>query len=187
MWRELAQFCRAVAVGPIQNSNMTPCSVFSQLFCSSNTMIHRILCAASWILLMQNVPGTLALPGIERFLYLVHSRNATMFNEMPVDTGIERRVIADQPILTFLDICNNVSFLELCRRHSVTYNMIFAGNRAEFTVQYRMLLQHQSFPSELRRHVRINDNQVPWRKTYRRSANVRLSRSWVPFRRYCDL
>jgi hypothetical protein len=149
-------------------------------------MIHHILCAASWILLLQNVPGTLALPGIEKFLYLVHSLNATIFNEMARDTGIERRVIADQPILTFLDICNNVSFLELCSWQSVTYDMLFAGNRAEFTVQYRMLLQHQNFPSELRRHMRINDNQVPWCKAYR-GAYVRLSRSWVPFRRYCDL
>jgi hypothetical protein len=108
-------------------------------FCTSK-MIHRILCAASWIVLMQIVPGTLALPGIERFLYLMHSRNATMFNEMPRDTGIERRVIADQPILTFLDICNNVSFLELCSRQSVTNDMLFAGNRAGLTVQYRMFL-----------------------------------------------
>jgi hypothetical protein len=90
---------------------------FSQHLIQSNKMIHRVLCAASWIMLTQNFRRTLALPGIEKYLYLAH-RNATMFNEMPGDTGIEKRIIADQPILTFMDICNNVSFIE-CMQFAV--------------------------------------------------------------------
>jgi hypothetical protein len=69
-------------------------------------------------MLMQNLPDAFALPGIEKFLYLAH-RNATMFNEIPGETGIENRIIADQPILTFLDICNNVSFFE-CMQFAVS-------------------------------------------------------------------
>lgn len=53
--------------------------------------------------------------GIEKYLFLADSANVTVYTEIgmegeiPEKTQIEPRIIDNNPLLTFLDICNNVS------------------------------------------------------------------------------